>query len=153
MLSFLSFLPILFILILIFIFFSLLMNKSQGWFSFQDLVSAIARAAGIIMLCVGLIMGLNVLLKGYVFDLPSRSIVYELQNCNNNERFPDKDGNLKTSEKTDEEIAKCEERVRKNQKERDNFERKDTLINGLVLLIVGGGLWASQKVSRRKEEV
>jgi hypothetical protein len=121
-------------------------DKKLGWL--YDLINFGGAVTGIILTAIGGTMLLNASLKLYVFKFDSNEYSYiRAEDCRYDYLHPvPVEGNLKTvntqpRERTSEEIEKCMDDRKAEEKQRYTRNKQENMVDGLAMLIIGIPFW------------
>ncbi len=118
-------------------------EKKLGWL--YDLINFGGAVTGIILTAIGGTMLLNAVLKLYVFKFDSYSYSYVTEDqCRFDYRvkpFPVKEADTEPKERSEEEIKKCMEERKAEEKARYKRDKQENMVDGLAMLIVGIPFW------------
>lgn len=117
-------------------------DKKLAWL--PDLLRFGGAVTGIVLTAIGGVMLLNAIMKLYVFQFQTEPYqIVSIEECkyDHNIQMPEKEGITKPYMRTTEEIEICKaERLEEN-KLRFERSKKENMVDGLAMLLVGIPFW------------
>lgn len=128
------------------------METNKNWL--RELIPFGGTLVGLVMTVIGSSMILNTVLKVYIFGFETSSSFSAEERCEDEYRFTiEKNKNEEVAkERTAEETEECITRKTKLEKERYLRQKKENMVDGMALILVGAPVWFFYQRKRKNKK-